>query len=50
MAADLVIKSGWVVTPDGNFKGGVAISNEMIVAIGANDSIASRQRGNRRQR
>ena len=39
MAADLVIKNGWVVTPDATFKGGVAISNEVIVAIGANDSL-----------
>ena len=36
MAADLVIKNGWVVTPEATFKGGVAISNEVIVAIGAN--------------
>ena len=39
MAADLVIKNGWVVTPDATFKGGVAISNEVIVAIGADDSL-----------
>ena len=37
MAADLVIKNGWVVTPEETFQGGVAISNEKIVAIGAND-------------
>ena len=37
MAADLVIKNGWVVTPEEMFQGGVAISNEKIVAIGAND-------------
>ena len=39
MAADLVIKNGWVVTPDATFKGGVAISNEVIVAIGADDTV-----------
>ena len=37
-AADLVIKNGWVVTPEETFQGGVAISGEKIVAIGANDS------------
>ena len=39
MAADLVIKNGWVVTPTETFKGGVAITNEKIVAIGADDSL-----------
>ena len=39
MAADLVIKNGWVVTPEATFKGGVAISNDVIVAIGADDSL-----------
>ena len=39
MAADLVIKNGWVVTPSETFEGGVAISNEKIVAIGANDQL-----------
>src|SRR5258705_10760837 len=39
MAADLVIKNGWVVTPDATFKGGVAIRNEGIVAIGADDAL-----------
>ena len=39
MAADLVIKNGWVVTPEANFKGGGAISNGTIVAIGADDSL-----------
>ena len=28
MAADLVIKNGWVVTPEETFQGGVAISGE----------------------
>src|SRR4029077_3320061 len=39
MAADLVIKNGWVVTPTETFKGGVAISGEKIVAIGADDQL-----------
>jgi len=39
MAADLVIKNGWVVTPTETFQGGVAISNEKIVAIGSNDQL-----------
>ena len=39
MAADLVIKNGWVVTPSELFEGGVAISNEKIVAIGTNDQL-----------
>ena len=39
MAADLVIKNGWVVTPTETLKAGVAISNEKIVAIGSNDQL-----------
>ena len=39
MAADLVIKNGWVVTPGETFKGGVAISNEKFVAIGTDDQL-----------
>ena len=39
MAADLVIKGGWLVTPEATFKGGVAISNEVIVAIGSDESL-----------
>src|SRR5437870_1963174 len=39
MAADLVIKNGWVVTPTETFKGGVGISGEKIVAIGTDDSL-----------
>src|SRR6266481_10220298 len=39
MAADLVIKNGWVVTPTETFKGGVGISGEKIVAIGADDQL-----------
>jgi len=39
MKADLVIKNGWVVTPDEMFEGGLAISNEKITAIGTDDSL-----------
>lgn len=39
MKADLVIKNGWVVTPEQTFKGGVAISGEKFVAIGTDDSL-----------
>ena len=39
MAADLVIRNGWVVTPTETFKGGVAITNEKIAAIGSDDSL-----------
>jgi len=41
MKADLVIKNGWVVTPDETFKGGVAIHDEKFVAIGTDDSLPS---------
>ncbi|PYS09408.1 MAG: allantoinase, partial [Acidobacteria bacterium] len=39
MKADLVVKGGWVVTPQETFKGGVAISNGKFVAIGTDDSL-----------
>src|SRR5215469_14708195 len=39
MKADLVVKNGWVVTPEETFKGGVAISAEKFVAIGVDDSL-----------
>ncbi len=39
MKADLVIKNGWVVTPQETFKGGIAISGEKITAIGTDDSL-----------
>src|SRR3989304_3787075 len=39
MKADLVIKNGWVVTPEETFKGGVAITGEKFVAIGTDDSL-----------
>jgi dihydroorotase-like cyclic amidohydrolase len=41
MKADLVIKNGWVVTPEETFKGGVAIDGEKFVAIGTDDSLPS---------
>lgn len=39
MKADLVVKNGWVVTPEGIFRGGVAIAGERFVAIGTDDSL-----------
>mgnify|MGYP001221452886 CR=1 FL=1 len=39
MKADLVIKNGHVVTPDGTFEGGVAISGEKFVAIGTDETL-----------
>ena len=39
MSADLVIKNGWVVTPQETFKGGVAIKDEKFVAIGTDDTL-----------
>ena len=39
MKADLVIKNGWVVTPQDTLRGGVAISGEKFVAIGTDDSL-----------
>jgi len=39
MQADLVIKNGWVVTPQETVQGGVAIANEKFVAIGTDDSL-----------
>ena len=43
MQADLVIKNGWVVTPEETFQGGVAIAGEKFVAIGTNDSLPDGQ-------
>ena len=44
MTADLVLKNGWVVTPDETVQGGVAITNGKFVAIGTDDSLpAGRQ-------
>ena len=39
MKADLVVKNGYVVTPQQTFEGGVAISGGKIVAVGASDSL-----------
>ena len=39
MTADLVLKNGWIVTPQSTVKGGVAITNGKFVAIGADDSL-----------
>jgi len=39
MAADLVIKNGWVVSPEGTIKGGVAIQDGRFIAIGADSSL-----------
>ena len=39
MKADLVIKNGWVVTPQDTLRGGVAIAQEKFVAIGTDDSL-----------
>ncbi|MBI3063220.1 MAG: allantoinase, partial [Deltaproteobacteria bacterium] len=39
MSADLVIKNGWVVTPQETIKGGVAVSEGKFVAIGTDASL-----------
>ena len=39
MKADLVVKGGTVVTPEASFHGGVAISDGVIVAIGADNML-----------
>src|SRR6476646_5626768 len=39
MTADLVLKNGWVVTPEETVRGGVAISNGKCVAIGTDESL-----------
>ena len=39
MSTDLVIKNGWVVTPEQTFKGGVAIENDKFVSIGPDDTL-----------
>lgn len=41
MTADLVIKNGWVVTPQETFRGGLAIHDGVFVAIGTDDSLPS---------
>ena len=39
MEVDLVIKNGWVVTPEETVRGGVAISDGKFVAIGTDQSL-----------
>ena len=39
MKADLVVRNGWVVTPDETVRGGVAISDGKFVAIGTDESL-----------
>ena len=39
MNADLVIKGGWVVTPEKTFRGGVAIYDEKFVSVGPDDTL-----------
>src|SRR5688572_25555983 len=39
MKADLVIKNGWIVTPEATAKGGVAISDGKFVAIGTDETL-----------
>ena len=47
MTADLVLKNGWIVTPEETVKGGVAISDGKFVAIGTDDSLPDGQGGDR---
>src|ERR1700759_2444035 len=44
MKADLVVKGGTIVTPEASLHGGVAISNGVIVAIGADDTLPEGKR------
>lgn len=37
MIADLVVRNGWVVTPEETFKGGIAIKDGKFCAIGTDD-------------
>src|SRR5262249_61362841 len=39
MKADLVVKNASIVTPEATVKGGVAIADGKIVAIGADDTL-----------
>src|SRR3990172_4252070 len=39
--ADLVIRNGWVVTPAGIFRGGVAMRDGVFVAIGLDEALPS---------
>lgn len=44
MKADLVVRNGWVVTPQQTFRGGVAVSNGVFVAVGADDALPDGER------
>ncbi len=44
MTADLVLKNGWVVTPQDTVRGGVAIAGGKFVAIGDDDSLPEGRR------
>ena len=44
MKADLVVKNGWIVTPDATVRGGVAIAAGKIVAIGADETLPDAER------
>jgi dihydroorotase len=44
MKADLVVKNGWIVTPDATVEGGVAIADGKFVAIGASDALPDGKR------
>lgn len=44
MKADLVLKNGWVVTPEAASRGGVAISDGKFVAIGADEALPEGRR------
>ncbi len=39
MTADLVLKNGWVVTPQDTVRGGVAIADGKFVAVGTDESL-----------
>ncbi len=44
MAVDLVVKNGLVVTPTHTFKGGVAVHQGLIVAVGAESALPDAER------
>ena len=39
MKADLIVKNGWLVTPQETVRGGVAVSDGKLVAIGTDESL-----------
>ncbi len=39
MKADLVIKNGWVVTPEVTVRAGLAVKDEKIIAVGTDESL-----------